>query len=84
MKLFFDKYLAPRRNAAKEVFRRAAAQGEIRQGLDLELVVDALYAPLFHRMTIMHAPIDKRFVDFLLDSVLSFISTEKPGKQDSE
>ena len=84
MKLFFDKYLAPRRNAAKEVFRRAAAQGEIRQGLDLELVVDALYAPLFHRMTIMHAPIDTRFVDFLLDSVLSFISTEKPGKQDSE
>ncbi|MFM0176657.1 TetR/AcrR family transcriptional regulator [Paraburkholderia sediminicola] len=84
MKLFFDGYLAPRRNAAKEVFKRAAAQGEILQGLDLELVIDALYAPFFHRMTIMHAPIDKRFVDFLLDSVLSFIASEMPKRRDSD
>ncbi|WP_052359986.1 TetR/AcrR family transcriptional regulator [Solidesulfovibrio alcoholivorans] len=59
---FLDGYMFPRRDAAKEALRRGIASGEIRADADLELAVDALYAPIFHRMLLRHQPLDDAFV----------------------
>ena len=59
---FLDGYMFPRRDAAKEALRRGIANGEIRPDADLELAVDALYAPIFHRMLLRHMPLEDAFV----------------------
>lgn len=75
--LFIDGYLMPRRTVAKEVLQRAINQGELKNWIDLEIIVDMLYGPIFHRMLTSHAPIDDAFVDVLLTSLLEGITTGK-------
>lgn len=71
---FFEGYLVPRRAAAFEALERGVRQGEFRPGLDFEAVVDALYAPIFHRLLIGHAANDPEFLRFISDLVLDGIS----------
>ena len=73
-KLFIEGYLMPRRNVAKEVLQRAIDHGELKKGIDLEIIVDILYGPIFHRMLAGHAPIDDAFVDSLVTSLLEGIA----------
>jgi AcrR family transcriptional regulator len=74
IRLFVEGYLEPRRSAAKVVLQRGIAQGEFRHGIDLDVVVDALYGPIFHRMLTTHAAIDDVFVDSLVTLILDSIS----------
>lgn len=62
---FLEGYMFPRRDAAKDVLRRGVASGEIRANVDLDIMVDALYGPIFHRMLLCHRPLDDAFVQHL-------------------
>lgn len=42
-------WLAPRRDSAARVLQRGIARGEIRADIDLEIAIDQLFAPLYHR-----------------------------------
>lgn len=75
LKLFYEGYLSPRRAAAKAVLQRGIDLGEFKSDIDTEAVIDALYAPLFHRVLIGHAPNNTQFLTFLADTVLGAIST---------
>jgi AcrR family transcriptional regulator len=81
MRLFDEGYLKPRRAAAKQVLQRGIAQGEFRRDIDLDAVVDALYAPIFHRLLLGHASNNEQFVKSLLDLVLGGISLKPIGSQ---
>jgi len=59
---FMDGYMLPRREAAKQALQRGIEAGEIRSDVDLDVMVDALYAPIFHRMIQRHRPLDDAFV----------------------
>jgi AcrR family transcriptional regulator len=73
MGAFVEGYLQPRRSAAKTVLQRGVDNGEFRQDTDLEIVVDALYGPIFHRLLTAHAAIDDKFITahvaLILDSI---------------
>ena len=73
-KLFFEGYLKPRRAAAREALLRGIAQKEFRPDIDLEAVIDALYAPIFHRLLLGHAKNDAAFLRFTSDLVLDGIA----------
>jgi len=62
METFVEGYLTPRRNATKAVLRRGIETGEIRPDVDLEILIDALYAPIFHRLLLEHQPLTDDFV----------------------
>lgn len=66
---FVSAWLAPRRAAALRVLQSAQASGEVRQEVDLEIAVDALFAPLYHRLTYGHAPLWDDLGDRVLDTV---------------
>lgn len=53
-----DQWMEPRRHAAIHHLERGIATGEVRPGTDAALVVDALFAPAYHRLIWGHAPLD--------------------------
>lgn len=71
--LYAEGYLNPRREDAKRVLALAVEKGELRKGLDLDTVVDALYGPIFHRMMSRHLAFDDSFVDQVVAMVLDGI-----------
>lgn len=75
-----QKVVAPRRDAGLRLLKRAEASGEIRAGLDHELVVDLLFGPLWYRLLFDHAPIDADFAARLLKQVepILFGPAKKP------
>ncbi len=64
---------APRRAAAQTVLQAAIDRGELPAGLDMELALDLLIAPLIFRMLIMNGTGDDAYLDTLttaLDAAL--------------
>jgi tetracycline repressor-like protein len=46
------RWVEPRRQVAREIVRRAMQGGELRTGLDPDIVLDALYGPFYHRLLV--------------------------------
>jgi len=78
---FVDGYLLPRRAATRDVLLRGVASGEIRPGLDLEILVDSLYAPIFHRLLLQHLPLDDAFVRRIAALAFASVTLSTPGPQ---
>src|ERR1700740_1448930 len=52
-----EEVLAARRKSMRDAFERARARGEIREGLEIELLLDMLTGPFYYRAFFRHAPI---------------------------
>jgi AcrR family transcriptional regulator len=72
--VFADEYRArfvePRRDQARAIFRRAIERGEIRADTKIEVALDVLYGPIYHRLLHGHAPLNDRFVRDVIDAAL--------------
>jgi len=53
-----DQWLEPRRERAAHHLERGIAQGVVRADIDVTVVVDVLFAPVYHRLVWGHAPLD--------------------------
>jgi len=69
-RLLFSGYLTPRREAGMAVLRRVEAAGLLRAGVDVDVLADALWGPIFHRLIVEHRTLERAFIDRLLDVVL--------------
>jgi len=65
-----QRFVEPRREQAREIFRRAIERGEIPADTKVEVALDLLYGPLYHRLLQGHAPLSDRFVLEVIDMVL--------------
>jgi AcrR family transcriptional regulator len=65
------RFVEPRREPARELFRRAIGRGEIPADTDVEVALDLLYGALYHRLLHGHAPLDDRFARIVVASVLT-------------
>ena len=68
-----QRVVEPRREQARAVFRRAVERGEIPADTDIELAVDLVYGPLWHRLLHGHLPLDDRFVRDVVTTALNGI-----------
>jgi len=66
-------FIEPRRDQARAVFSRAIARGEIPAAIDVEVAIDLLWGPLYHRLFHGHAPLNDRFARRAVDTVLAGI-----------
>jgi AcrR family transcriptional regulator len=64
------RMLEPRRDQARMIFAHAVARGEIPGETNVEVAIDVLYGPLYHRLLHGHAPLDDQFVDDLVEMAL--------------
>src|ERR1700689_5504802 len=68
---FRERFLKPRRQEAYETLRRGIARGELRSDVDMDLLLDSLYGPIYMRFLIRHDELTPEFVDRLCQLVLS-------------
>jgi AcrR family transcriptional regulator len=64
------RILEPRRDQARMIFAHAVARGELSGETKIEVAIDLLYGPLYHRLLHGHAPLDDQFVDDIVDMAL--------------
>jgi AcrR family transcriptional regulator len=67
--LFRDRFIKPRREMIGAIFDRAVGRGQIRRGLDREVVLDLIYGPGFYRMLIRHEPLERNTVDKMVSAL---------------
>lgn len=68
---FRSRWLAARREEARQIIQRGKKRGEIRADIDPEVLLDALYGPLYFRLLIGHAPLTPGYADKLVRLVMS-------------
>jgi AcrR family transcriptional regulator len=69
-KVLRTDFIEPRRQAALRLLSRAQQSGELPRRTDIDVLADALWGPIFHRLLVTRMPIDRNFVEKLLDLVL--------------
>jgi AcrR family transcriptional regulator len=72
--LYLERFVRPRRDAMRPVLLRAVERGEIPATVDLEVALDLIYGPIYHRMLHGHAPLDEHFARNLVDTILAGIA----------
>lgn len=68
-----ERFVTARRVRARAAFARAIDRGEIPARTDVDLAVDMVYGPLYHRLLHGHAPLNERVALRLIDTVLTGI-----------
>ena len=68
---FRSRWLTARREEARQIIQRGKERNEIRADIDPEVLLDALYGPLYFRLLIGHAPLTPGYADKLVSLVMS-------------
>ncbi|QAY63935.1 TetR/AcrR family transcriptional regulator [Xylanimonas allomyrinae] len=71
------QWMDPRRESAVHHVRRGIEQGDLRADVDADLVVDALFAPVYHRLVWGHAPLDAGLAQQVCDLVWPGIAASR-------
>jgi len=67
---FRERFLKPRRQEAYATLRRGILRGELRKNVDMDLLLDSLYGPIYMRFLIRHDSLTPEFVEGLCDLTL--------------
>jgi AcrR family transcriptional regulator len=61
------RIVEPRRDAGRAAFERAMSRREVPGDVDVEVALDLMYGPIYHRLLHGHAQLTDRFVVTLVD-----------------
>ena len=82
-KTLADRWLVARRKISREIVLRGIASGELRDGLDPDIVLNALYGPLYHRLLLPYdgdaVRLSDAYIDALIDTVFGGLNTKRVG-----
>ncbi len=67
--VFQRRYLDGRRALDRTILERGVVRGDVRPGVDLDLVIDVLYGPIYHRVLLTGLSVENEFIDTLVDRV---------------
>jgi AcrR family transcriptional regulator len=70
LKELYENHLKQRREAVVAVVERGKESGEFLPKADSELLVDALFGPIYYRLLIKSAPLTEAYVDQLIAQVI--------------
>ena len=68
-----QRFVEPRRELARAALQRAVERGEIPAGTRMEVALDLIYGPIYHRLLHGHGPVNDRFVKEAIDMALDGI-----------
>jgi len=67
---FRNRFITARRDEGRALLAAAVAAGELRAGLDAEVVLDLIYGPLFYRLMMGHGGLGGGYADAIVDSLV--------------
>ena len=67
---FREQFIKCRRAATRTILERGIARGELRPDLNLELVIDTIYGPIWYRLLLKHAALDDAFAEELVNFLI--------------
>jgi AcrR family transcriptional regulator len=68
---FREHWVKPRREDASRLLRRAVEEGELAPDVDLEVALDALFGPLYHRFLVRHAAVTPAFAERIFEIAMA-------------
>jgi AcrR family transcriptional regulator len=71
---FRDTVVAMRRDKLARVVQDGVARGELRQGIDVDLLHDFLFGPVYYRLLVTGMPLDDALPEQIVDAVLTAIA----------
>ena len=63
-----------RYGASRQMAERAAKRGELRAGIDPQMPVELVVAPLYLRKLISRQPVDDKFIEQVVDTILGGVT----------
>jgi AcrR family transcriptional regulator len=67
--LYQARFVEPRRAPARAFFERALERGEV-PPIDVDLALDFVFGPIYHRLLHAHAPLNDRFIEQVVDALM--------------
>jgi AcrR family transcriptional regulator len=67
---FRERFMKPRRQEAYATLRRGILRGQLRKNVDMDLLLDSLYGPIYMRFLIRHDSLTPEFVEGLCELTL--------------
>ena len=71
-----QQVLSPRRRSMREAIERASKRGEVRNDLDVELLLDMLTGPFYFRTLFGHASMSRQNTEQIVECMLCVIKPE--------
>lgn len=71
MQVFKERFWAKRQEATTNLIRRAIEEGSIRKGPSPSLVAELLYAPIYFRLLLQNAPLEREFAAQIIELAFS-------------
>ncbi len=78
---FLERFYEPRRKAARQVILEAVAAGELPPETDPEVLIDAIYGPLYFRLFFGHRKLNASFAERIFDLAVAGAKNHKKGKK---
>lgn len=79
-KVFRNRFILRGRETGRALLAQAVAEGTVRGDVDVEVMLDLIYAPLFFRLLIGHGPLNRAFTDALLDTAMAGMRNPVAGR----
>lgn len=70
VRAFHTSYLLPKRNEAKRFIEAGIERGELLPGLDPEITLDLIFAPVYHRFIVHKQTPDETYIEGLVHTIL--------------
>lgn len=64
------RYFQPRRLITRQILERGIQRNQVKKDIDIQLLIDIIYAPIFYRLMITGDKIDKGYIDMVLEQTL--------------
>lgn len=71
------RFVEPRRDLSRIIFARAIDRGEIPPDTDVEVAIDQIYGPIYHRMLQGHLPVDTPFLRTIVDTLVDGLQARR-------
>lgn len=72
-----EQWLRPRRAVAADLLREGIASGEFRGGIDVEVALDLLFAPVYYRLLLGHETLTSQFAVTSVRHLVAGLSRER-------
>jgi AcrR family transcriptional regulator len=72
---FRERIVGARLTETRRLVERGVERGDLKPGADYELVHDLLFGPIYYRLLLSGAPLDKGLAERIVDAVLPALSS---------